>query len=129
MTRAIQLAKDSLEFNEFPVGAVIISNDGQIISESANYVERNKQAIDHAECLVLQKAALIAGYRDLRDFVLISSLEPCQLCAEACSLYRIGGVVFGAYNHKKIYPAPADWIGGVSYVAAEQVLEGVFRDK
>jgi tRNA(adenine34) deaminase len=124
----MQLALSGLEQGEVPVGAVIVDRAGRVIAESANGVQSSRQAIEHAECIALRHAAQVAGYRDLRDFILVCNLEPCQMCTEACKLYRIGGVVFGAYNTSKVYAAPADWVGGVCEDDAHKIIRDAFRE-
>jgi tRNA(Arg) A34 adenosine deaminase TadA len=65
------------------------------------------------------------GHRNFHDLVLFSLLEPCQLCTEACHLYRVGGCVFGAYNRGKSYASPVDWVGGVGEEWFERMIRGV----
>ncbi len=129
MESCIRLAQDGLAQGEVPVGAVIVDRNGLVVASSPNRVQSSRQAIEHAECIVLRRAAQAAGYRDLRDFVLVCNLEPCQMCTEACKLYRVGGVVFGAYNTSKLYAAPAEWIGGVCEQRAHDLIRSAFRSE
>ena len=44
--------------DEVPVGAVLVSNDGEIIAKSYNTGEYGKSAIEHAELKVLQNSLI-----------------------------------------------------------------------
>jgi tRNA(Arg) A34 adenosine deaminase TadA len=50
--------------------------------------------------LALRAAAAARGSRFLADCDLHVTLEPCPMCAHAISLFRIGRLVFGAYDPK-----------------------------
>lgn len=99
MQVAINEAKKALEFGDVPVGALILI-DGKIISKSHNEVEKNSNSIRHAELNTIQKAIKKVGYKHLFDATLVTTLEPCPMCAGAIVLARIPRVVFGAYDYK-----------------------------
>lgn len=127
MKECIRLAQCGLDVGEMPVGAVLLDCAGSIVARGTNMVERSGQAMDHAECVVLRSGMQVAGYRDLRNFTLVCNLEPCQMCVEACKLYRVGCVVFGAYNLGKEFRSPSGWIGGVCEVEAYKLLQATFK--
>ena len=127
MSLCIDLARDGLDAGEVPVGAVLLDHNGSIVASSTNKVRQSGQAIDHAECIVLRDAAQILGYRDLRDLTLVCNLEPCQMCTEACKLYRVGHVIFGAYNLSKEFRSPSSWIGGICEQKAYNLLRSTFN--
>jgi tRNA(Arg) A34 adenosine deaminase TadA len=54
----------------------------------------------HAEMLVMREAVRLRGGRRLADCTLVVSLEPCPMCAAALAHFRVGRVVFGAYDPK-----------------------------
>lgn len=99
MRVAINEAKKALEFGDVPVGALILVDD-KIISKSHNEVEKNSDAIRHAELNSIQTAIKKVGYKHLLDATLVTTLEPCPMCAGAIVLARIPRVVFGAYDPK-----------------------------
>ena len=95
MKKAIALAKKAYEFDEVPVGAVIVK-DGKVIASAYNKREFCQDATAHAEILAIKKAC-----KKLEDFRLIDcdlyvSLEPCVMCTGAILNARIKNVYFGA---------------------------------
>ena len=99
MQRAIELAKECSQFDEVPIGAVVVK-DGKIIAESGNRKERDNCAISHAEILAIQKATEVVGNWWLEDCDMYVTLEPCAMCAMAMINSRIRNLYFGAYDEK-----------------------------
>ena len=99
MKRAIELAKECSQFDEVPIGAVVVK-DGKIIAESGNRKERDNCAISHAEILAIQKATAVVGNWWLEDCDMYVTLEPCAMCAMAMINSRIRNLYFGAYDEK-----------------------------
>lgn len=99
MKRAIELAKECSQFDEVPIGAVVVK-DGKIIAESGNRKERDNCAISHAEILAIQKATEVVGNWWLEDCDMYVTLEPCAMCAMAMINSRIRNLYFGAYDEK-----------------------------
>ena len=99
MQRAIELAKECSQFDEVPIGAVVVK-DGEIIAESGNRKERDNCAISHAEILAIQKATEVVGNWWLEDCDMYVTLEPCAMCAMAMINSRIRNLYFGAYDEK-----------------------------
>ena len=56
MRRAIEVAKQGEEYDEVPIGCVVVK-DGEIIAEAHNRKEENKSALCHAEMLALAEAS------------------------------------------------------------------------
>ena len=99
MKRAIELAKECSQFDEVPVGAVIVK-DGKIIAESGNRKERDNCAVSHAEILAIQKATEAVGNWWLEDCEMYVTLEPCAMCAMAMVHSRISTLYFGATGRR-----------------------------
>ena len=99
MKKALEQAQKALECGEIPVGCVIV-HDNKIITYSANNTERSGLAHSHAEILALETAAKILHAHSLEDCTLYSTLEPCGMCSGAIAHYRVGQVVFGAYDEE-----------------------------
>ena len=85
---------------EVPVGAVVLGPGGERLAAAGNRVERDHDASAHAEMLALRAAARRLGSPRLVGCTLVVTLEPCPMCAAAAVHFRVGRVVFGAYDPK-----------------------------
>lgn len=100
MHRALSQARLAAERGEVPVGAVLLSPEGEILAEAANAPLGLNDPSAHAEMLVLREGAKkISNYR-LTGCVLACTLEPCLMCLGAMLHARIQGLVFGARDPK-----------------------------
>ena len=99
MEEALKEARAAAEAGEAPIGAVVVRG-GEIVSRAHNEIERTGDASAHAELLALKRASVRLGTRYLNDCALFVTMEPCPMCAGACLHFRIGAVVFGAYDDK-----------------------------
>ena len=100
MDRALALARAAAAAGEVPVGALVLDRDGTVLSEAANRVERDHDASAHAELLAMRAAAARLGTPRLLGCTLVVTLEPCPMCAGAAVHFRVGRVLFGAYDPK-----------------------------
>lgn len=96
---ALAEARQALEHDDVPVGAVVVV-DGEIIASRHNERELRNDPTAHAETLALRDAAERLGTSHLVDATLVSTLEPCAMCAGAALLARVSRVVFGAADMK-----------------------------
>ena len=99
MQQALDEARRAAERGEVPVGAVVTDAAGAVIAAAGNRVEADGDPGAHAELLVL-RAAAAGSRRYLADCTLTVTLEPCAMCAGAIAAYRVGCLVFGAYDPK-----------------------------
>ena len=99
MERAIELAKESFDDGEVPVGAVIVQNE-MIIGEGKNKVIFENDVSSHAEINAIRAASKkIKNYR-LNDCSMYVTLEPCHMCAKAAVDARMSSVIFAASEPK-----------------------------
>lgn len=96
MQKAIALAREAGKEGEVPVGALLISADGQILGQGGNQVEKLCDPTAHAEILAIRQASCNSRNYRLEGSILVSTLEPCPMCAGAIMHSRLAGVVFGA---------------------------------
>jgi len=100
MRRALAQARLAAERGEVPVGAVLLSPEGEILAEAANAPLSTNDPSAHAEMLALRQGAEKLGNYRLTGCVLVCTLEPCLMCLGAMLHARIQGLVFGARDLK-----------------------------
>ncbi|WP_252345311.1 nucleoside deaminase [Gluconobacter sp. P1C6_b] len=140
MQTALQAAREASSCGEVPVGAVVLGLDGGVLAVARNHVEGTHDASAHAELLAMREAASRLKNPRLTDCTLVVTLEPCPMCAAAIVHFRIGRVVFGAYDPKgggvehgpRIFERPSclhrpEVIGGVCEREASELLKAFFR--
>jgi tRNA(adenine34) deaminase len=101
MRRALDLARQAEQEGEVPVGAVVVL-DGKVIGEGWNRPIAAADPTAHAEIQAMRAASqAVKNYR-LTGAVLYVTLEPCDMCVGAMFHARVGRVVFGAADPKKL---------------------------
>ncbi len=85
---------------EVPVGALIVTPDGTIISKAHNRVIELNDPTAHAEILAIKEAGKRTGNLRLNGLILISTIEPCIMCAGAIIHARLSKCIFGAHDPK-----------------------------
>lgn len=106
MDLALDEARAALATDDVPIGAVVISPDGKLLSTGRNEREALKDPTAHAEVVAIRNAVSVLAARGeddgwrLEDCTLVVTLEPCAMCAGAIVLARIPRVVFGAWDEK-----------------------------
>lgn len=97
---ALRMAKWAAKLGEVPVGVVIINNENKIIAVAQNRVERNKDVIAHAEIIAIRRATNKLKTKYLDKYCLVTTLEPCSMCASAIREARIPLLIYGAQDKK-----------------------------
>ena len=142
MEMALTEARAAAARGEVPVGAVVVASDGAVLARAGNEVEARADAAAHAELLALRAAAVRRGEPRLPECDLFVTLEPCPMCAQAISLFRIRRLVFGAYDPKgggvehgaRVFDATSCFhrpavIGGVREAEAAALLRDFFAGR
>lgn len=99
MELALAEARRAGEQDEVPVGAVV-AIDGEVVAARHNERESANDPTAHAELLALRDAAAARGSSRLDGAVLVTTLEPCPMCAGAAVMARVARVVFAAEDPK-----------------------------
>ena len=90
----INLSKKSLKKSEVPIAALIIDENGKIISKAYNTRNIKQQTINHAEILAITKAnKKIKSWR-LNKCTLYVTIEPCDMCKSVIKESRIQNVYY-----------------------------------
>ena len=98
---AYDLAEFAYSIDEVPVGSVIIKDDTQeVVSTGYNQMKSNKSSLDHAEIIALRLAMSSLKNERLNGCSMISTLEPCPMCAQAISFARLSNIIFSAEDVK-----------------------------
>ncbi|MCA1847249.1 MAG: nucleoside deaminase, partial [Actinobacteria bacterium] len=100
MGAALEEASAAAVHGNVPVGAVVADPDGVVLARRHNERELAGDPTAHAEILALRDAADRLGRWRLEGCVLVSTIEPCPMCAGAALAARITTVVFGAADPK-----------------------------
>ena len=97
---AMAEAESAAGRGEVPIGAVLVSADGQVLARSGNRIIETRDPTAHAEILVLRQGASMLGNERLIGTTLYVTLEPCAMCAGAISLARVARLVYAAADPK-----------------------------
>src|SRR5262249_29393036 len=127
---------------EVPVGAVLVSEKGEILARAGNRTEEFSDVVAHAEILAIREGGEVRGAPRLPDCDLYVTLEPCAMCAAAISFARLRRVYFAAYDPKggaidhgpKFFSQPTchhkpELIGGVEEQKAGELLKKFFVER
>lgn len=142
MALALAQAAKAVALGEVPVGAVLVSQQGDIVSQGHNQSCADHDPTAHAELVVMRQAGLhVQNYR-LGGHVLVVTLEPCLMCVGAMVHARLEGVVYGARDAKAgavsscIDGFELPWLnhrpwtfGGVLQDQCSAILHDFFRTK
>lgn len=97
MEHCIDLAIASASQGGGPFTAMVLAADGTLISAAGNRVVADHDPTAHAEVLAIRGACRATGSHQLPPGTqLISSCEPCRLCATAIHLSGICSVFYAA---------------------------------
>ncbi len=111
MEEAFNCAKIAYDFNEVPIGAVIVK-DNVIIGRGFNKKEKNNSVIDHAEIIAIKEAEKTLNNWRLDECDIYVTLDPCPMCASAIKQSRI----------KNVYSACSN-----SFINNEKILKLIFE--
>lgn len=94
LRRTVELAEQARASGNHPFGALLADADGNILIEAGN-----THSIDggpgHAEANVARQAAVKFSPEVRANCTLVTSVEPCAMCAGATYWADIGAVIFG----------------------------------
>ena len=99
MVLALKEAEISSNFDEVPVGAVIVK-DGKVIAKGHNLRESKNDPTAHAEIVAIRKACKKLKSWRLEGCTIYVTIEPCSMCAGTLLWTRIQRIVYGASDPK-----------------------------
>jgi len=108
---ALEEAEQALGENTYPVGAVLVDEQFNVIAKGRNRVHPAQDTTAHAEIEAIRNAgeAIFDAKIHNKSFTLYSSLEPCPMCTGGILFAKIKRVVwllnddegFGGYQKMK----------------------------
>ena len=142
MAVALEEARAAGAAGGVPVGAVVLDAHSGLLARRRNERELTGDPTAHAEVLALRDAAVALGRWRLDGATVVTTLEPCPMCAGALLAARVGRVVFGAADPKAgacgtLYNLCADprlhhevaVVAGVRAAACGEVLSAFFASR
>lgn len=95
LRRAIALSAESRAEGNHPFGALLAAPDGTVLMEAKNGFHPHGDGTAHAERLLATRACIDLPPDIRATATLVTSAEPCAMCAGAIYWAGIGRVVFG----------------------------------
>jgi tRNA(adenine34) deaminase len=130
MQQAIAITQEVKYSSDVPVGALIVNENGEIVSSGKNEREKDNDPTAHAEIVAIRKASEKLGSWRLDDLTLIVTLEPCVMCAGAILQSRIKRLVFGAFDQKAgAVGSSLDVIRDARALSKVEVVSGVLEEE
>lgn len=142
MQIALEQAELAYRAQEVPVGALLVSPTGEILSRQHNLKESHFNPVAHAEILAITEGAKKLQNWRLSDCYLYVTLEPCPMCLTALVQARVKACVFGAYDQKggalslgyhlhrdKRLNHQFSVLGGVMHFECSRILSQFFRER
>lgn len=92
LRRANEVARRAMAMGRHPFGAVLIAPDGEtVLAEQGNI-----DSVHHAEATLARTASLNYPADYLWRCTLVTTFEPCAMCAGTAYWANIGRIVYGA---------------------------------
>ncbi|ROS88268.1 nucleoside deaminase [uncultured Duncaniella sp.] len=138
MRMALVEAREAMERDEVPIGAVVVSPRGTIVGRGHNLTEALVDVSAHAEMQAITAAAQTLGGKYLQDCTLYVTVEPCLMCAGAIGWAQVSRIVYGAADDKRGYhtftsKSPfhprAEIVGGVLGEECAELMRTFFKSK
>lgn len=79
---------------DVPVSALLLNSNNKIIATSYNMREKNKTITGHAEILLIDEIFKTTGSKNLKEYKMYVTLEPCMMCLGALEQTGIQEVVY-----------------------------------
>lgn len=95
LRRAIALSAESRAAGNHPFAALLAAPDGTVLMEAGNGFHPHGDGTAHAERLLATRACIELPPETRTAATLVSSAEPCAMCAGAIYWAGIGRVVYG----------------------------------
>ena len=99
--KVFELSWKSFCEGNLPIGAVIVDNEGNVLSTGRNHYITSKRfpncKVDHAETECIQQLD-INKYPDIKNYILYTSMEPCPMCIGTIIMSNLRKVMVAAHD-------------------------------
>jgi guanine deaminase len=96
MRQAIEVCKKGIAGGDSPFGALVATAGGEVLLAAHNTVRSSCDATAHAEINAIRGACAKLKSTKLAGHILVSTCEPCPMCAAAIHWAKLDAVVYGA---------------------------------
>ena len=140
MREALKMALKAYNEDEVPIGAVVVSPEGEIIGRGFNRTEQECTQSRHAEVCALEQAGKQVGDWRLSGCTLYVTVEPCIMCMGLIGLSRVKRVVYGAKSPlfgstvdrdmlPSVYKHIEGVTSGVGELEVQELMKSFFKKK
>jgi len=91
LRRANEVARRAMSLGRHPFGAILVAPDGETVLDE----QGNVDTVNHAESVLARTAARNYAPDYLWQCTLVTTVEPCAMCAGTQYWANIGRVVYG----------------------------------
>ncbi len=88
---ANEMARETMSFGHHPFAALLVAADGDTVL----LAQGNVDSVNHAEAVLAREAAQRFDAAALWDCTLVTTVEPCAMCAGTQYWAHIGRLVYG----------------------------------
>jgi tRNA(Arg) A34 adenosine deaminase TadA len=129
MQYALEEARAAGERGEVPIGALIVSSQGQILGRDGNRVEEFSSQTRHAELGALEAAGKYLKDWRIAGATIYITLEPCMMCVSGIALSRIERIVYGAASPLFGYTLDKEGVLQVYTKHIKNITSGICADE
>ncbi|KAK2734605.1 cytosine deaminase [Onygenales sp. PD_40] len=116
---AVEQARKGGAEGGVPIGACLVSKDGQILGKGHNMRVQSGSATLHGEISALENSGRLPASA-YAGATMYTTLSPCDMCTGACILYKVARVVVGEN---------VNFMGGEEYLRSRGVEVVVLDDE
>jgi tRNA(Arg) A34 adenosine deaminase TadA len=91
--RTLELARTAGDRGDDPYGSLLV-HDGTVLAEETNRERTEEDLALHPELTLARRADRRYDARTVAETVLVTSTEPCAMCAAGIAYAGLGGVVY-----------------------------------
>jgi tRNA(Arg) A34 adenosine deaminase TadA len=91
LRRANEVARAAMDAGHHPFGALLVAPD----DETVLLEQRNVDSVNHAEAVLAREAARLYAPAMLWSCTLVTTVEPCAMCAGTQYWAHVGRLVYG----------------------------------